>query len=38
MALKWHLSLELKNQPHKFENLAMIGWLDAGKNLKPSII
>ena len=27
-----------KNQPQKFENLGMIGRLDAGNNVKTSII
>ena len=36
IAQKWHMCYE--NQPQKFENLAMIGWLDPGNNLKASII
>ena len=27
-----------RNQSQKFENQAMIGWVDAGTNLKASII
>ena len=26
------------SQPQKFENLAMIGWYDADKNLKAAVI
>ena len=29
--------MSYKNQPQNFGNLAMIGWLDAGNNLKSSL-